>query len=69
MPQYGVPAFYRKVKSVLLNIPREGYADQGLYSRMKIRQTNADITDSAESVENARKAFEQKKPINISALP
>ena len=57
--------FYRKMKPILLNIPREGYADQELYSRMKIRQTNADISDLAESVENARKAFEQKKPINL----
>lgn len=57
--------FYRKVKPVLLNIPREGYADQGLYSRMKIRQTNADISDLAESVEYAREAFKQKKPINL----
>ena len=53
--------FYRKVKPVLLNIPRDGYADQELYSRMKIQQTNADISDLAESVENVRKAFEQKK--------
>ena len=36
--------FYRKVKPVLLHIPREGYTDQELYSRMKIRQTNADIS-------------------------
>lgn len=57
--------FYRKVKPVLLNIPREGYADQGLYSRMKIRQTNADISDLAESIEYAREAFKQKKPINL----
>ena len=57
--------FYRKVKPVLLNIPREGYSDQELYSRMKIRQTNADISDLAESIEYAMKAFEQKKPINL----
>ena len=57
--------FYRKVKPVLLHIPREGYADQELYSRMKIRQTNADISDLKESIEYAQKAFEDKKPINL----
>lgn len=56
---------YRKVKPVLLHIPREGYADQELYSRMKIRQTNADISDLKESIEYAQKAFEDKKPINL----
>ena len=57
--------FYRKVKPVLLHIPREGYTDQELYSRMKIRQTNADISDLKESIEYAQKAFEDKKPINL----
>ena len=57
--------FYRKMTPVLLNIPREGYADQELYSRMKIRQTNVEISDLAESIEYAMKAFEQKKPINL----
>ncbi len=57
--------FYRKVKPILLNIPRSGYADQKLVSRMKIRQTNADITDLAESIEAAKKAYLEKKPINL----
>lgn len=57
--------FYRRVTPVLLNIPREGYADQDFYSRMKIRQTNAEITDIKESVEYARNAYEKKKPINL----
>lgn len=57
--------FYRKVKPILINIPREGYADQELYSRMKIRQTNADISDLEKSIEYARKAFEENKPINL----
>ena len=57
--------FYRKVKPLLLNIPREEYADQELYSRMKIRQTNADISDLEKSIQYAQKAFEQKKPINL----
>ena len=57
--------FYRKVKPILTNIPRNGYADQDLYSRMKIRQTNAEITDLKESIEFAREAFEKNKPINL----
>lgn len=57
--------FYRKVKPLLINIPRDGYADQKLFSRMKIRQTNADISDLAESIEYARKAFEENNPINL----
>lgn len=57
--------FYRRVKPILYNIPRMGFADQKLISRMKIRQTNADITDLKDSIENARKAFEEHKPINL----
>ena len=57
--------FYRKVKPILYNIPRMGFADQNLISRMKIRQTNADISDLKESIENARKAYEENKPINL----
>ena len=60
--------FYRKVTPVLLNIPREEYAEQDLYSRMKIRQTNANISDLRESVEKARKAFAEGKPINLKEL-
>ena len=57
--------FYRKVKPIILNIPREGYADQDLYSRMKIRQTNANISDLKGSIDAAKKSFEEKKPINL----
>jgi len=57
--------FYRKVKPILYNIPRMGFADQNLISRMKIRQTNADISDLKDSIENARKAYEENKPINL----
>lgn len=60
--------FYRKVTPILLNIPREGYADQELYSRMKIRQTNADISDLKGSIQYAKKAFEEKKPINLKEI-
>ena len=57
--------FYRRVKPILYNIPRMGFADQKLISRMKIRQTNADITDLKDSIENARKAYEEQKPLNL----
>ena len=57
--------FYRRVKPILFNIPRMGFADQKLISRMKIRQTNADISDLKDSIENAKKAYEEQKPINL----
>lgn len=57
--------FYRKVKPILYNIPRMEFADQKLISRMKIRQTNADISDLKDSIENARKAYEEHQPINL----
>ena len=57
--------FFRKVKPILYNIPRMGFADQKLISRMKIRQTNADISDLKDSIENARNAYKEHKPINL----
>lgn len=57
--------FYRKARPILCNIPRQEYADQQLISRMKIRQTNADITDLQNSVEEARKNRKEQKPINL----
>ena len=57
--------FYRRVRPILYNIPRMEFADQKLISRMKIRQTNADISDLKDSIENARKAYEENKPINL----
>ena len=57
--------FYRKVTPVILNIPREEYAEQDLYSRMKIWQTNANISDLRESIEKARKSYKEGKPINL----
>ena len=57
--------FYRRVEPVLINIPRKDYADQALTSRMKIRQTNAEITDLKESIEYAIGAFKTNKPIKI----
>lgn len=55
--------FYRKVVTVAKNIPRSGYADQKLISRMKIRQTNAWINDLEDNIEQALISWAQKKPI------
>lgn len=57
--------FVRKVKLINKNIPRYEYADATLTSRMKIRSTNADITDLKVSVEKALVAFSKGQPINI----
>ncbi len=57
--------FYRRVKPVETNISREKYADQYLYSRMKILQTNADISDLHSSIENAIEHYRKGKPINL----
>lgn len=57
--------FVRNVKVVKKDIPRYEYADSSLTSRMKIRQTNANINDLKESVEKALKAFEKGQPLNI----
>lgn len=54
--------FYRKVKPIKTHILRRDYADQNLYSRMKIQQTNAEISDLKESIESVIKA---KEPINL----
>lgn len=55
--------FYWKVKPIQTHIPREGYAKQGLSSRMKIRQTNADVTDLKDEINEALTAFVEKHPI------
>lgn len=59
--------FYRKVTLVEKDIPRAEYADQDLYSRMKIRQTNAQINDILGSVTTAIENFRNKKPLNLKA--
>ena len=60
--------FFRKVNPLFTDISRNEYADRVLTSRMKIRLTNADITDLAKSIENAIEAFKSKKPINLHSL-
>lgn len=57
--------FIIKVKKIAENISRIKYADAALTARMKIRQTNADISDLKDSVDNAIEAFKVGKPINL----
>ena len=59
--------FYRRVREVVKNVPRAEYADQALCSRMKIRQTNANINDIFDSVKDAIENFRNKKPLNLKA--
>jgi predicted Mrr-cat superfamily restriction endonuclease len=57
--------FVRKVKLIKKDIPRYEYADSALTSRMKIRSTNADITDLKVSIEKALEGFTKGQPLNI----
>lgn len=57
--------FYRRVKCIAEHISRAEYATQKLFSRMKIRQTNADIDDLEEDILKAIKSFETNSPINL----
>lgn len=57
--------FYRRVNCVAEHISRVEYASQNLFSRMKIRQTNAIIDDLEEDILKALDSFEKKKPINL----
>lgn len=56
--------FVVEVEIVKANLSRKEYADSKLTSRMKIRQTNADISDLAENVQNVISA---DSPINLYA--
>lgn len=57
--------FYRKVEPVAVDIPRSDYAEQALYSRLKIQQTNANITDLRYEVEKAVARYKEGCPINL----
>ena len=59
--------FVISVEEIEKDIPRSDYAKNDLQSRMKIRQTNADINDLMEQVDDAIKRFKEKRPINIYA--
>ena len=57
--------FFRRVSGIELGIPREGYADAALTSRLKVRQTNVEITDLCKSIENAIRRHKENRPINL----
>ncbi len=57
--------FFRKIKEVETEIPRADYANNALIARMKVRQTNVDISDLRKYVEEAISRRREKKPINI----
>ena len=56
--------FYRRIEIIEPKISRS-YANQDLYSRMKIRQTNACIYDIRASVEEAIERARDNRPINL----
>lgn len=57
--------FFRKVEPIAIHLSRQEYADQALYSRMKIMQTNADISDIWPNIKEAIDRAEKNHPINI----
>ena len=57
--------FFRRVRPVARTIPRDGYADAALTSRLKVRQANVEVTDLRDSIENAIARHDQKRPINL----
>ena len=59
--------FLWKVKAVCKDIPRSDFADSALTSRMKIRSTNADISDLEKNIKKAIYSFKKKTPINLKA--
>ncbi len=60
--------FFRRVEKVQREIPRVGYADAALTSRMKVRQANVEITDLSNNIEEAINAFKAKRPINLREI-
>ncbi len=57
--------FVRRVKKIAGPINRELFAENALLSRMKIRQTNANITDLANEINMAVNRSYENKPIKI----
>lgn len=60
--------FFRRVKEVANDIPRSGYADNALISRLKVRQTNVEINDIRKNVDEAIARWNKQKPINMAGL-
>ena len=60
--------FFRQVSQVAKDIPRSGYADNALIARLKVRQTNVEINDIRENVDEALARWDKKTPINMASL-
>ena len=60
--------FFRRVKVIARNIPRRGYADSALTSRMKVRQANVRLNRLKASVDAAVEAHRRKQPIDLHSL-
>ena len=60
--------FFRRVEPLARDIPRSGYADAKLTARMKVRQTNVEITDLRESIEDSIARYKENRPINLRNL-
>ena len=63
--------FYREVEVYRIgdkeakNVGRSGYADDPLTRRMKIRNTNADISDLKRNLEEALEAYKNNQPLDF----
>ena len=57
--------FLRKVKPIAEDIPRSQYCTNILYKRLKIRQTNVNVSAIADSIKCAVDNFKNNKPINF----
>lgn len=57
--------FLLPVEKIKENMSRNKYADASLTSRMKMRQTNGNITDLQESVDRALKNAKKNTPISL----
>lgn len=60
--------FFRKVKTVVCDVPRGEYANAKLTSRLKYRGSNVNCDDLKLSIKNVIESFESKKPINLHSL-
>lgn len=60
--------FVRKVKPIATDIHRYDYVDSALSSRMKIRNTNANISGLEDSIKKALDAYRANEPINLHSL-
>ena len=60
--------FFRRVEPLARDIPRNEYADAALTARMKVRQTNVEITDLRDSIEESIKRYDSQRPINFRSF-